>query len=83
LLLLALFCLIYRRSRFATSPFILFCLFLSFSVLLMIGYTVNILGAIVRYRSIVLPLLMVPVVAQADWNKIGQLFGGNITEKPI
>ena len=83
LLLLALFCLIYRRSRFATSPFILFCLFLSFSVLLMIGYTVNILGAIVRYRSIVLPLLMVPVVAQANWKKIGQLFGGDITEKEI
>jgi hypothetical protein len=38
-------------------------------VLLIIGYTVNFLGAIVRYRSIVLPLLYVPVVVQLPWSK--------------
>jgi hypothetical protein len=37
--------------------------------LLIIGYTVNFLGAIVRYRSIVLPLLFVPVLAQLPWSK--------------
>ena len=36
----------------------------------MIGYTVNILGAIVRYRSIVLPLLVAPLMAQIDWKRL-------------
>ena len=60
------------------NPFILFCTFLSFGVLMMIGYTVNNLGAIVRYRSIVLPFLIVPIAAKIDWNRIGQLISGNI-----
>jgi hypothetical protein len=83
LLLVALVCLLFRSGRFQLSPALLFCLFFSFSVLLMIGYTVNILGAIVRYRSIVLTLLLIPVVAQANWRRIGNVFGlqGNITEK--
>ncbi|HEV7333064.1 MAG TPA: hypothetical protein VGN63_18655 [Flavisolibacter sp.] len=81
LLLLALLCIICRKEKFRAPPFLLFCIFFSFSVLLMIGYTVNILGAIVRYRSIVLPLLLVPIVAMADWQRIGRLFNGNMQEK--
>ena len=50
------------------TPFLLFCFFFGLSVLLIIGYTVNFLGAIVRYRSIVLPLLFVPVLAQLPWS---------------
>jgi hypothetical protein len=81
LLLLSGLCLFFRRHRKLTSPFFLFLFFFSFSVLLMIGYTVNILGAIVRYRSIVLTLLLIPVVAGADWRRIGQIFTENINEK--
>lgn len=81
LLLLSLVCLIFRRGKREASPLLLFCLFFSLSVLLMIGYTVNILGAIVRYRSIVMTLLVIPVVAGADWNRIGKLFAGNGNNK--
>lgn len=81
LLLLSLICLIFHKKWRRVSPLLLFFLFFSFSLLLMIGYTVNILGAIVRYRSVVLPLLLVPVVAQADWKRIGQVFAGNMSEK--
>ena len=81
LLLLAGLCLLFRQRRKMTGPFFLFLLFLSFSVLLMIGYTVNILGAIVRYRSIVLTLLLIPVVACADWKRVGRLFGGDMVKK--
>ena len=48
---------------------------------MMIGYSVNILGAIVRYRSIVLPFLIVPMVAKIDWRKIGKLVFENIENK--
>ncbi|HEX6334378.1 MAG TPA: hypothetical protein VFZ78_09130 [Flavisolibacter sp.] len=80
LLLFVVFLVLGIGSRRAT-PFILFCIFLSFSVMLMIGFSVNNLGAIVRYRSIVLPLLMVPVIANLDWTRISQLLFGNIESK--
>lgn len=74
LLVLALVCLFFRKKAKPATPTVLFLLFFSLSVLLMIGYSVNILGAIVRYRSVVLTLLLIPVVAQTDWKRIGTLF---------
>lgn len=74
LLLFFLIFLFWRRRGTSLSPVLLFCLFFSFAFLMMIGYTVNILGAIVRYRSIALPLLCVPMFAQIDWDRINQLF---------
>ena len=44
------------------SAFIIFCLFFSFSFLLLAGYTITFSGAIVRYKASVLPFLFVPVV---------------------
>jgi hypothetical protein len=44
------------------SSFIIFCLFFSFSFLLIAGYTITFSGAIVRYKASVLPFLFVPVV---------------------
>lgn len=70
--------LFWRRKGPPLSPFLLFCLFFSFSVLLMIGYSVNVLGAIVRYRSIVLSFLVVPMAAQIDWSKASRLVFGDI-----
>lgn len=81
LLLVVLVCLLFQKQKIRWRPFALFCFFFAFSVLLMIGYTVNILGAIVRYRSIVLPLVVVPLAAQADWLRISYFVNGNIKKK--
>ncbi|MFL5810193.1 MAG: hypothetical protein ACJ749_11770, partial [Flavisolibacter sp.] len=70
--------LFWRKNGTPFSPFLLFCLFFSFAVLMVIGYTVNNLGAIVRYRSIVLPLIIVPMAAKIDWERINRLIFGNI-----
>jgi hypothetical protein len=72
-ILLSFFLLIlfWGNDKIILTPFLLFCIFFSFSVLMTIGYTVNFLGAIVRYRSIVLPFLFVPVAAQINWEKLG------------
>ena len=71
-----------RNGRYATSStFVYFCLFLSFSVLITIGYAVNNLGAIVRYRSIVLPLLLVPVFCGINWQKVSSVLFNNIKNK--
>ncbi|GAC1423378.1 MAG: hypothetical protein NVS9B7_02290 [Flavisolibacter sp.] len=71
----------WRKNKVPLSPFLLFCLFFSFTVLMMIGYGVNILGAIVRYRSIVLPFIIIPLIAIIDWQKIKMVVFGNIDFK--
>ena len=48
---------------------------------MMIGYSVNVLGAIVRYRSIVIPFLIVPLMARIDWDKVGTITLGNMINK--
>jgi hypothetical protein len=52
--------------------FVLFGIFLTLTVFLNIGYIVTNLGSIVRYRSIYLPLLITPLLAGMDWEKIKQ-----------
>ncbi len=68
-LLILLF--VWKRKK---EPFdrnmILFCLFFSMSVLLAIGFSNNNIGAIVRYRSIVLPFLIIPLAVRIDWSAI-------------
>jgi hypothetical protein len=84
LLLFFLMFLFWRRKTTSQSQaliFTYFCLFLSFSVLITIGYVVNNLGAIVRYRSIVLPFLLSPIFCGIPWNKISGRILGNIKNK--
>lgn len=58
--------------RFNDNPYkhsvVLFFLMLSIALLLLTGYIVPQLGAIVRYRSIFLPLIMVPILATSIWD---------------
>ncbi|HMG68787.1 MAG TPA: hypothetical protein VK588_13910 [Chitinophagaceae bacterium] len=70
-----------HRDEHQPTIFLYFCLFLSFSVLITIGYVVNNLGAIVRYRSIVLPILLTPIFCGLNWERINILFVGNIKNK--
>lgn len=60
--------LFYRSKNKSSEPFIYFVIFFSLTMFLMIGYTVPIMGAIVRYRSIYLPLLLIPVMCGIDWD---------------
>ncbi|MGI8600317.1 MAG: hypothetical protein ACR2KB_13780 [Chitinophagaceae bacterium] len=78
LLLLFVIFLFWRKNGVGFTPFILFSIFLSFSVLIMIGYSVNNLGAVVRYRSIVLPFLIIPMMAKINWHKLKNILLGNI-----
>lgn len=76
LLILFLVFLLWRKKSSLSKNAIYLCVFFSFSVLLAIGFSVNNLGAIVRYRSIIIPLLVVPMVAQTDWEKVSGFFSG-------
>ncbi len=50
--------------------FIYFGLFFTLSMFLLIGYTIPIIGAIVRYRSIYFPLLITPFACLIDFHKM-------------
>lgn len=74
LLFLFICFLIWRKKNVHAKPFLWFCVFFSFSFLLTIGYTVNFIGAIVRYRSIIIPFLIVPIVCLTDWGRVYKLY---------
>lgn len=78
LILLFLIFLFFHKNGVVSRTLLHFCIFFSFTVLLAIGFSVNNLGAIVRYRSIILPLLVIPMVALTDWKRFARLFFSNI-----
>ena len=57
----------YKDRSIPNDPFILFGVFFSLSVFLMVGYTIPILGSIIRYRSIYLPFILAPVFCNIPW----------------
>ncbi len=62
ILIVAIISFIYKKNSITQSPIILTCFLISFFLLLFIGYTVCFDGAIIRYRSVSFPLLIVPCV---------------------
>lgn len=74
LLLVVLYFFFHRKTVHRKDAFIYFSIFFSITLLLTIGFSVNNLGAIVRYRSIIIPFLLTPVIMQIDWNRLFDLF---------
>ncbi len=62
-----------KESNASNTPFIFFAVFFTLTIFLLIGYIVPNLGAIVRYRSIYLPLIITPLLCSIDWQKISSL----------
>jgi hypothetical protein len=71
--ILFLIFLFFRKKNISIDPLIYFGIFFSLTMLLITGYTVPIIGAIVRYRSIYLIFLLIPVVCYTDWKRVGRL----------
>ncbi len=76
LLLFILLIVVRKKDIVISRNAIYFSIFFSLSLLLTIGYTVNNLGAIVRYRSIVLPFLVAVMACQTNWKLIWEFFAG-------
>lgn len=62
----------FRKKDPPIHPLIYCCVFFSASMFLIIGYTIPIIGAIVRYRSIYFIFLLIPVVCYTDWERLLQ-----------
>ena len=78
LLIFILLTLFYAKStRIFTqlkSPIILFCIFYGVAAILIIGYSIPILGASVRYKTAFLPLLFTPLLCIFPFYKITWLY---------
>jgi hypothetical protein len=72
-LLIFLFIFFHKKVRWK-EPVIFFNIFFSLTILLMAGYIVPIIGAIVRYRSIYFVFLFIPIICSIDWQRIKNLF---------
>jgi len=70
ILLLLLLLLFFRHKDIRLTPFLYFSFSFALLLLLMTGYTVNFLGAIVRYRSLALPFFVIPIVGIINWHEI-------------
>lgn len=68
-------------NRNTSKNFMYFCVFFSMTMLMAIGFSVNNLGAIVRYRSVIMPLLVIPMAAQINWKKLSTIVFNNIKNK--
>ena len=69
-ILLLLFLFFKRKDFSFNHPFVLFSLFFGLSLCLVIGYTVPVIGAIVRYRAICLPFILAPFILNINWGKL-------------
>lgn len=70
LVILILVWIIWHQPLKKVDPLFLFLLFFSVSVLLLCGYTVTFSGAVVRYKSIVTPLLVTYLFLTIDYRKL-------------
>ncbi|MFM2339326.1 MAG: hypothetical protein RL115_2519 [Bacteroidota bacterium] len=70
LILIVLLSFIFKDTSQRPNHFIYYCFFFGVSLLLSIGFSQNNIGAIVRYRSIALPLLIIPFAASINWEKL-------------
>ena len=69
------FLYIFCKKQSAAAPindkaFILNGIFFSLSLIMIIGYTIPITGAIIRYRSIYFPFLLSPILCLIDWKRL-------------
>lgn len=63
------------KEKNLSPEFISFSIWFAFWVLLFTGYVSVAAGALVRYRSIYLPFLMVPIICGIDFSRVKRLFG--------
>ncbi|HEX8332283.1 MAG TPA: hypothetical protein VF622_06650 [Segetibacter sp.] len=68
--LLILFLFFRNRNRIDNKKSNFFCIFFGLSLLIIAGYTITFSGAIVRYRSLALPLIITPLLCNIDWQKL-------------
>lgn len=72
---LLLLCIFYRKKQeFTSNMFIQFVILFAFCMFMVIGYSITNAGSLLRYRSIYIPFLVIPMLCKIDWQRIKQKF---------
>lgn len=61
------------KRKVSLPAFIYFCMFLTLSSNLLIGYTIPIIGAFARYRSIYFPFIITPLCCLIDVKRLNSI----------
>ncbi len=69
-LIILSFLIFKKQTNYFNNPFILFGLFIGIYLCVFIGYSVPVIGAIVRYRAIYLPFIITPFLCSIDFEKL-------------
>ncbi len=78
---MSLFCLLtllfvaFPKKKQTIPPLVWCFFYFSLSILIIAGYTITFSGAIVRYRSFVLPFVVAPLLCMIDFNTLQQKLG--------
>lgn len=68
--ILAIAYFIFRKKKIKLDAGVIACFFLGVTILLVAGYTITFSGAIVRYRSLVIPFIIAPLICLIDTQKM-------------
>ncbi len=70
--LLTITCILFRKKDGKIPPAVWACCFFAITILLISGYTITFSGAIVRYRSLVMPFIMAPLIGLLNLGRMGK-----------
>lgn len=71
------FLAVIKRKRLPDKPFICFGLMYSLGLLALIGYTITNTGAVIRYRSLSIPFLLMSLALMINWSRLRKIPGAN------
>ncbi len=74
LLLVLMMIVFHSKNNKGIHAFIIFCFVFTFLIFLFSGYITTNAGALVRYRSIYFPFIIVNVLCGINWNRITKVF---------
>ena len=61
---------LFKRNQFTKDPFITYSILFSISALFIAGYIVPNLGSLLRYKSLYLPYIIIPLLCSINFNQI-------------
>ncbi len=68
--ILTMACIVFRKRGLKVTAPVYACLFFAITVLMIAGYTITFSGAIVRYRSLIIPFVAGPLICLLDFKKL-------------
>jgi hypothetical protein len=63
-----------KKQAPSTNMFVQFVILFALAMMLIIGYSITNAGSLIRYRSIYLPFIVIPILCGIDWERLNRKF---------